>query len=49
MPLREWCRYIGEWAAVKTRWDLTVNQTEKDSLLLLAGQCGDMTLQAIHR
>ena len=48
-PLRERCRYIGEWTAVKTRWDLTVDQTEKESLLLLAGQCGDMTVKGMHR
>ena len=48
-PLLERCRYAAEWVAVKHRWDLTVDETEKDALLLQAGQCDHMTVTVIER
>lgn len=44
-PLLERCRYAGEWTAVKTRWGLTVDQREKDALLLQASQCENVTIE----
>jgi hypothetical protein len=38
------CRYIGEWAAVKTRWGLTVDSTEKSTLTSLANSCTNVTI-----
>lgn len=43
-PLLERCRYAAEWTATKARFGLTVDQIEKDSLLLQASQCGDLTV-----
>lgn len=48
-PLKERCRYAGEWVAVKTRWGLSIDTVEKDALLLQASQCGAMTVQIIKR
>ncbi|MEU4574658.1 HNH endonuclease family protein [Nonomuraea sp. NPDC023979] len=36
-PVR--CRYIGEWTAIKLRWELTVDNVEKDTLTSLAAEC----------
>lgn len=33
------CVYISDWVAVKTRWDLAVDQKEKDVLLQWANTC----------
>lgn len=49
LPLLERCRYIGEWVAVKHRWDLTVDQTEKDALTLQASNCENVTITVIER
>jgi hypothetical protein len=38
------CRYIGEWAAVKTRWGLTVDPAEKSALTSYASGCGNVTI-----
>jgi hypothetical protein len=38
------CRYIGEWAAVKTRWGLTVDSTEKSALTSYANGCTNVTI-----
>lgn len=43
-PLLERCRYAAEWTATKARFGLTVDQTEKDALLLQASHCGDTTV-----
>lgn len=45
LPLLERCRYIGEWVAVKHRWDLTVDQAEKDALTLQASNCDNVTFE----
>jgi Protein of unknown function (DUF1524) len=33
------CRYVREWTAVKTRWSLTVDRTEKQAMTRLASHC----------
>jgi hypothetical protein len=38
------CRYLGEWAAVKTRWGLTVDSAEKSSLTSRAASCSNVTI-----
>jgi hypothetical protein len=38
------CRYVGEWAAVKTRWGLTVDSTEKSALTSYANGCSNVTI-----
>jgi len=38
------CRYIGEWAAVKTRWGLTVDSAEKSALTSRANACTNVTI-----
>jgi hypothetical protein len=38
------CRYIAEWAAVKTRWGLTVDAAEKNALTSFAGGCTNVTV-----
>jgi hypothetical protein len=38
------CRYIGEWAAVKTRWGLTVDSSEKSALTSFANSCSNVTI-----
>ncbi len=47
------CRYVREWVAVKTRWHLRVDQTEKRRLVALAGGCDNSVLRVrtavVHR
>ncbi|WP_371871438.1 proprotein convertase P-domain-containing protein [Phytohabitans rumicis] len=38
------CRYVGEWAAVKTRWGLSVDSTEKSALTSYAASCTNVTI-----
>jgi hypothetical protein len=49
LPLLERCRYIGEWVAVKHRWDLSVDQAEKDALTLQASNCENVAITVIER
>ncbi len=49
LPLLERCRYIGEWVAVKHRWDLTVDQAEQEALTLQASNCENVTITVIER
>ncbi|MFC4506070.1 MULTISPECIES: HNH endonuclease family protein [Streptomyces] len=45
MPIPEArCRYIGEWVVTKLRWDLSVDQAEKDALLDYASECPNSKL-----
>lgn len=44
MPDEERCRYITEWTAVKTRWGLNVDNSEKGYLTALAEDCPNVTL-----
>lgn|GEM_PF-1131077 len=39
LPAYEQCRYIATWVAVKIRWSLTVDSTEKGVLATLAAGC----------
>src|SRR5262245_19076704 len=38
------CRYITEWVAVKLRWRLTVDSTEKSALTSNANSCTNVTI-----
>jgi hypothetical protein len=35
------CRYLDEWMAVKTRWNLTIDHAEQTALRELAAACPD--------
>ncbi|HEY0485628.1 MAG TPA: HNH endonuclease family protein [Mycobacteriales bacterium] len=43
-PAYDGCRYVREWTAVKLRWQLTVDSTEKAAMKKLAGSCSNVTL-----
>ena len=45
MPRVNTCRYINEWVAVKIRWNLTVDATEKAALTRYAAKCPNVTLR----
>jgi len=38
------CQYIAEWTAVKLRWGLSADETEKTALTRLAEECPDVPL-----
>jgi subtilisin-like proprotein convertase family protein len=42
-----YCRYIAEWAAVKTRWGLTVDSAEKSALTSYAASCTNVTVTVV--
>ena len=44
MPPRNRCGYVGEWVAVKIRWGLKVDSTEKAALTRIAASCPNVTL-----
>ncbi len=44
MPAQHRCRYVQHWVAVKIRWQLTVDRTEKRALLSLSGGCANTTI-----
>jgi hypothetical protein len=44
MPQYDKCRYLREWVAVKHRWRLTVDSTEKSALQSLASGCTNTTI-----
>ncbi|MBO4205993.1 HNH endonuclease family protein [Micromonospora echinofusca] len=48
MPTYERCRYVAEWAAVKTRWRLTVDSAEKSALTSYANSCSNITITVTH-
>ena len=48
VPTQERCRYVGEWAAVKTRWRLTVDTAEKSALTSYAASCSNITITVTH-
>lgn len=33
------CRYLAEWAAVKSRWGMSVDQAELDALIIMVAEC----------
>lgn len=39
MPPTNWCMYIAQWTAVKTRWGMTVDNAEKAALIRYADKC----------
>ncbi len=41
LPALSRCRYVGEWVAVKLRFDLAVDVTEQAALVAQAHECGD--------
>lgn len=43
------CQYISDWAAVKYRWDLTVDKAEKASIIKSAEKCEDTTVLVPNR
>lgn len=47
MPAQERCRYVGEWVAVKKRWALTVDASEKSALSSLAASCTNSTVTVV--
>ncbi|GAA1976763.1 hypothetical protein GCM10009798_42460 [Nocardioides panacihumi] len=47
-PLKNRCRYLSNWVAVKLRWGLSIDTTEKRALLLATGRCGNPTLTTHH-
>ncbi|OZV74968.1 HNH endonuclease [Micromonospora echinospora] len=48
MPTQERCRYVTEWAAVKTRWRLTVDTAEKNALTSHAASCSNILVTVTH-
>jgi hypothetical protein len=44
LPPKNRCAYITQWVAVKIRWGLSVNITEKAALILYAASCPNVTL-----
>lgn len=42
------CRYIQEWVAVKIRWRLTVDSTEKSTLTSIANGCSNVTITVVR-
>lgn len=48
LPARDRCRYIAEWAAVKTRWRLTVDTAEKNALTSQASSCSNILVTVTH-
>ena len=45
MPPLAKCRYIQQWVAVKIRWRLKVNRTEKTALSRRASECDNVTVR----
>lgn len=39
LPAKGQCRYLGEWVAIKWRWNLTIDPAEKTALKDLAATC----------
>lgn len=44
MPTYDTCRYLREWVAVKLRWRLTVDTTERSALEGLSAGCSNTTI-----
>ncbi|SIO89864.1 putative secreted protein [Nocardiopsis sp. JB363] len=39
------CQYVTEWATVKTRWSLSIDQAELEALTTVANSCPDAVVQ----
>jgi hypothetical protein len=48
LPTYEKCRYVGEWVAVKTRWRLSVDTAEKNTLTSYANSCPSVNITVTH-
>ena len=48
LPTYDRCRYLREWVAVKHRWRLTVDSTEKSALTSLASGCSATTITVTY-
>ncbi|MBS43066.1 MAG: HNH endonuclease [Nocardioides sp.] len=44
LPDQQVCRYLREWVAVKHRWGLSVDSTEKSAMTSIAAGCSDLTI-----
>lgn len=41
----EWCRYLGDWLAIKARWQLTMDESEAGRIRnVVTRQCPDLTI-----
>jgi hypothetical protein len=50
LPPRTRCRYVARWMAVKFRWDLSIDHSERLALAdLLAGGCGGVRVRLPNR
>lgn len=45
LPAFGQCRYLGSWVAIKLRWRLAVDATERQALLDRAASCADVVLR----
>jgi hypothetical protein len=45
LPRYDRCRYVREWTAVKLRWKLTVDRTEKAALKKVAAGCSNVVVK----
>ncbi|MDP9822264.1 HNH endonuclease family protein [Nocardioides massiliensis] len=41
------CRYVGEWVAVKLRWELSVDVAERDALRAVSHGCDQATVRVV--
>jgi hypothetical protein len=48
LPVYDRCRYLREWTAVKLRWRLTVDATEKAAMKKVAGACSNVTIRVVR-
>ena len=44
MPTYDTCRYLREWVAVKIRWQLSVDSTERSALQSTSSGCANSTI-----
>jgi hypothetical protein len=48
LPMYDRCRYLGEFIAVKLRWRLSVDATEKAVMKRLAAECPNVTITIVR-
>ncbi|WP_141013165.1 HNH endonuclease family protein [Nocardioides sambongensis] len=48
LPTRSRCRYVAEWVAVKVRWGLSADASEKSVLNSYAGSCSNTVTVTIY-
>ena len=44
LPQQRQCRYVAQWVAVKIRWSLKVDRSEKNALSRVAGSCDNVRI-----